>query len=94
MAGLGDSKEEAHNDLRERLAKKLENDGFLPRPGRRVPLEFACFHEIKEHTNLTNEFLRDIVGFQEGTRVFVSDKSSLWDFNRENDLTHYFNNSN
>ena len=90
MAGFGNSKEEAYQNLKKRLENKLEEDGFLPRPGTKVPIEFASTEEIEECSDIVNDFLEKVLGFDEEKAVFISDESSLWDFHREDSNEKYY----
>jgi hypothetical protein len=89
VTGSGNSQEEAFSDLLNwfaiRKAKLAEEGKPLPRPGRKVPLEFASQERVNAHPDLTQDFIERVLGFE---WAFVSDESSLWDFHNEktNDL--------
>jgi len=59
----------------------------LPRPGTEVPIEFAPSEHVHAHSELTEDFIRRVLGLD---WAFVSDGSSLWDFhtNETNDALH------
>jgi hypothetical protein len=59
----------------------------LPRPGSEVPIEFAPSEHVHAHPELTDDFIRRVLGLD---WAFVSDASSLWDFhtNETNDAFH------
>ena len=59
----------------------------LPRPGTKVPIEFAPSEHVHAHPELTDDFIRRVLGLD---WAFVSDRSSLWDFhtNETNDAFH------
>lgn len=81
VTGLGDTKEEALQDLAKSLdTQKLERakEGKpLPRPGTRVPIEFASQARVNRHAELAEDFVRRILDLE---WVWISDQSSLWDF--------------
>jgi hypothetical protein len=81
VEGFGDSKEEALSDLRSSFASrkaKLKDDGKpLPRPGTKVPIQFASQVRVNAHPDLTQDFIERVLGFE---WAFISDESSLWDF--------------
>ena len=78
MCGLGDTKPEALEDLRQRLEAYRE-DRPLPRPGTQVPLEFASTQHVDNYESIAREFLAKILNI-DFDRCFLSDQSSLTDF--------------
>jgi hypothetical protein len=52
----------------------------MPRPGRKVPIEFAPSSMVYARPELTDDFIARILGIE---WAFVSDKSSLWDFHTD-----------
>jgi hypothetical protein len=52
----------------------------LPRPGVRVPVEFASQQEVSEHSELAGDFVRRVLKLD---WAFISDESSLWDFHTD-----------
>jgi hypothetical protein len=81
LAGLGDTKEEALQALDRRFTtEKLESTQpgkALPRPGTRVPIEFASQERVSKHPELARDLLRRVIGVE---GAWISDESSLWDF--------------
>lgn len=82
--GGGDTRETAFAELREKFASRkmqLAQDGKpLPRPGNKVPIQFASQERVNSHPELKKDFTRRVLGLD---RAFISDKSSLWDFHTE-----------
>jgi len=81
MTGLGNTPEEAAQDLaagfaRMRECRKQEGKP-MPRPGAKVPIEFAPSNQVYANPELTDDFVRRVLGLD---WAFVSDQSSLWDF--------------
>ena len=71
-----------------RLAR--EKDGKpLPRPGPAVPIEFATSGRVSTNPALLDDFLEEVLGFGPDDWVFVSDKSSLFDFGSDEDIERY-----
>ena len=84
VSGFGNSKEEALSDLRSSFSMRKTNlkDDWksLPRPGTKVPIQFASQERVNAHPDLTQDFIERVLGFQ---WAFISDESSLWDFHSE-----------
>jgi hypothetical protein len=59
----------------------------MPRPGTRVPLEFASRERIAANSGLADEFLRSVLEHDE---AWISDESSLWDFTLGDSLDDYY----
>jgi hypothetical protein len=81
MTGLGNTREEAMNELAGQFAQMKENrhrEGKpMPRPGTKVPIEFAPSSRVYADQGLADDFIRRVLGLE---WAFVSDQSSLWDF--------------
>lgn len=81
ITGLGDTKEEALQNLAKSLdAQRLERakEGKpLPRPGTRVPIEFASQERVNRHSELAEDFVRRVLDLE---WAWISDQSSLGDF--------------
>jgi hypothetical protein len=82
-AGLGATKEEAVSKLRASLEGIRKHRKSMPRPGRRVPIEFAPTTLVASDIALHDDFIIRILGFAPGSPVFISDQSSLSDFGDE-----------
>jgi hypothetical protein len=84
LSGSGDSREEALSELRTTFTArgvKLAKDARpLPRPGTRVPVEFASQQQVNAHPDLKEDFVRRVLGLD---WAWISDESSLWDFHTE-----------
>jgi predicted RNase H-like HicB family nuclease len=91
LSGGGDSREEALQNLNSTFAavksRKKETGEALPRPGTRVPLEFASQQRVKTHAELAEDFIHRVLELES---AWISDESSLWDFhtNENNDTYH------
>jgi hypothetical protein len=84
MSGTGNTQEEALSDLRRnfestRAARKADGKS-MPRPGAKVPLSFASREHLKAHEDLSEDFIRRVLGLP---WAFISDESCLWDFHEE-----------
>ncbi len=79
IIGLGDTKEEAYQMLRKYFNEyKLNNQ--LPRPGSSPPLQFADTAEIDKLEDIAVDFFEKILEMNY-YECFISDESSLFDFN-------------
>jgi predicted RNase H-like HicB family nuclease len=77
MSGNGNTKQEALAELRERFEEFKAKENKLPRPGTKVPIEFAVNDRVKQHPELAKDFFRRIL---EVDWAWISDESSLRDF--------------
>ncbi len=88
LVGLGDSERESVHQLQSNFetvkAERARTKTPLPRPGTRVPIEFASQERVSAHPELAEDFTRHVL---ELDWVWISDESSLWDFhhNETND---------
>ena len=84
LDGSGDTKEEALQDLDKQFTtQKLErgkSGKALPRPGTKVPIEFASQERVNRHSELAEDFVRRVLGLD---WAWISDESSLWDFHHD-----------
>ena len=80
LSGLGDTPEEALLDLERSLANFKHHNGYLHRPGKHVPIEFASADGIEAHAETAERFLTEVLDFSPEDPVFISDQSSLLDF--------------
>lgn len=89
LAGAGDTEQEALQALEKSFATAKVERGKtgepLPRPGTRVPIQFACQERVSAHPELTEDFIHRVLNLD---WAWVSDDSSLWDFHHDetNDL--------
>jgi hypothetical protein len=81
MTGSGGTPEEAFQELTVQFARMKDNrrrDGkSMPRPGTKVPIEFAPSNRVHAHSELTDDFIHRVLDLD---WAFVSDESSLGDF--------------
>jgi hypothetical protein len=77
MSGRGNTKLEALEDLRKNFNRFKATKGKLPRPGTRVPIEFATRDRVNQHPELAKDFVERVLGVE---WAWISDESSLWDF--------------
>jgi hypothetical protein len=80
MTGTGETKQEAYRDLAQRLEERRARDTALPRPGVKVPIAFVSTERVDRYPEIAERFLREVLGFESGAPVFISDLSSLGDF--------------
>ena len=80
MSGNGNTKQEALAALRRRFELFKAKERKLPRPGTKVPIEFAVSNRVKQRPELAKEFSQQIL---EVDWAWISDESSLWDFHGE-----------
>jgi len=91
LSGTGDSPDEAMRSLRsafEAVKLKRQVEGRpLPRPGTRVPIEFASQERVKAQAELAKDFTHRVLELE---WAWISDGSSLWDFHTDetNDAFH------
>ena len=87
MCGAGDTPTEALRGLEAVFETAKRNRPRMPRPGTRVPVQFATQKRVSAHPELAADFIRRILGLE---WVWISDESSLWDFHGEdtNDALH------
>lgn len=64
----------------ERKANLAEEGKLQPRPGTRVPIEFASQESINSHGKLIDDFIVHVLELE---WAFISDESSLGDFHTE-----------
>ncbi len=91
ITGCGDTREEALQELScifEAIkTRKKETEKPLPRPGTRVPIEFAPQHRVNANPELAQDFIHRVL---EMDSAWISDESSLWDFHTvETNDTYY-----
>jgi hypothetical protein len=86
MAGVGDTKEEAYKMLKEKFENYKIYNNTLPRPGCSVPLQYAHTTMIDNLESVAVDFFDKILGY-DYYECFISDDSSLLDFEQSNDET-------
>jgi hypothetical protein len=84
LVGFGDSPSEASRELEQNFARarmeRVQLGQSMPRPGVRVPVQFASQNRIQTHPELVQDFVHRILGLQ---WAWISDESSLWDFHHD-----------
>ena len=84
ITGFGGSRKEALQRLSSTFSavksRRKETGEPLPRPGTRVPIEFAPRDRVKKHPGLADDFIRRILDLES---AWISDRSSLWDFHTD-----------
>ena len=86
--GFGATKSEARTallkNLRDIAMARRKNGMSMPRPGTRVPIEFASTARVQSVPDLLEDFTVHVLGFGPADPVFISDASSVSDFGDEN----------
>lgn len=59
---------------------RLSDGKGMPRPGTKVPVEFASSDRVSAEPELRDDFIQRIL---DSEWAFVSDESTLWDFHTE-----------
>jgi hypothetical protein len=58
----------------------------IPRPGTRVPIQFASRERIDAHEVLAEDFIRRVLQLD---RALITDESSLWDFTTDTSIREF-----
>lgn len=77
MSGGGDTRQEALEELRKCFKQFKDSNKDLPRPGAKVPIQFAANTRVKLHASLAKDFAKRVLGVE---WAWISDESSLSDF--------------
>jgi hypothetical protein len=77
MAGSANSRVEALEELRKNFDKYKSTKQSLPRPGTKVPVQFATSMRVDQHSELAKDFVKRVLDLD---WAWISDESSLWDF--------------
>jgi hypothetical protein len=84
LAGTGDTQRQACQALEKNFAnakaERIKSGKSLPRPGTRVPIQFAPKERVKAHPKLAEDFIHRVLNLD---WAWVSDDSSLWDFHHD-----------
>lgn len=81
----GSSTSDAIENLRMNLLE-YGKENKLPRPGSKVPIQFADSDRIEKYENIAVDFFDKIIGINYYD-CFISDMSSLFDFDLDNEET-------
>jgi len=84
IAGHGNTRDEALENLRNSFDNFCSNHDVLPRPGSGLPLEFASSDRVSQYEDIAAEFFEKILEL-DYSECFISDESSLWDFHADED---------
>jgi len=77
MAGGANSRLEALEELRKNFERFRATKASLPRPGVKVPVEFATSARVSQHSELSKDFVKRVLDLD---WAWISDESSLCDF--------------
>jgi hypothetical protein len=77
MVGGGSTQLEALEDLGKSFDQFRATKKVLPRPGTKVPIEFAVRARVGKHSELVKDFIKRVLALE---WAWISDESSLWDF--------------
>ncbi len=77
MSGSGNTRLEALEEVRKNFDRFKATKRRLPRPGTKVPIEFAARDRVGQHPELAKDFIQRVL---EVDWAWVSDESSLGDF--------------
>jgi hypothetical protein len=80
MSGGGNTRLEALEEVRKNFDRFKATGKKLPRPGTKVPIEFAAGDRVSRHPELEKEFIRQVL---EINWAWISDESCLGDFHDE-----------
>jgi len=89
MVGLGETPEKAKENLKESFNNWVQKNGYKPRPGKKVPLQFATSKKLQGFGGTLDDFKERILGFKKGDPVFISDQSTLFDFTAGQSIKTY-----
>jgi hypothetical protein len=87
LCGTGNTTEAAVEDLRRNFSNACAHRNSMPRPGAKVPIQFASTSRIDAKQDLADQFIWKVLELE---WAFISDKSSLWDFTSDGTLDAYF----
>src|SRR5262249_7703576 len=87
VAGHGQTKEEALANLHELFEDRKRSGLKLPRPGTRLPTQFASTVGVSKYREIAEEFFPAVLSLHYGS-CWISDKSSLWDFHNLDNNDH------
>jgi hypothetical protein len=79
MSGYGDTREEAYADLQVKFNEYKSQGHKLPRPGTKVPIQFAPMVEIAKYEEIAEDFFPKILEM-DYRDALITDSTSLWHF--------------
>jgi hypothetical protein len=77
LSGSANSRPEALEELRKNFDRSKAERSSRPRPGTKVPIEFAASDRVGQHSELAKDFVKRVLDID---WAWISDESSLWDF--------------
>lgn len=77
ISGNANSRQEALEELRKNFDHFKATKPSLPRPGTKVPVEFAASERVGKHSELAKDFVKRVFDVE---WAWISDESSLSDF--------------
>jgi hypothetical protein len=80
MSGYENTRLEALEEVRKNFNQFKATKRSLPRPGTKVPVEFAVSHRVCQHSELAKDFVQRV---HELDWAWITDESSLWDFHHD-----------
>ena len=84
------TKTEALTKLRSRYEMRrqlrIEKGESIPRPGAKVPIQFASRERINAHEELANDLIHRVLQLE---WALVTDESSLWDFTSSQSIQEF-----
>jgi hypothetical protein len=84
LTGTCDTEVEAlqalERNLRTAKAERASTGQLLPRPGTKVPVQFASQERVKAHAELAGDFISRVLNLK---WAWLTDESSLWDFHHD-----------
>ena len=90
VSGTGETREEALQNLErsytERKSRLLAKGESPPRPGTRIPIEFASQEKMNAHQALAEDFIRRVLHLE---WAWLSDDSCLSHFHADKDSSKY-----
>ena len=87
LCGTGNTTHAALEDLRQNFSNASAHRDSMPRPGTKVPIQFASTDRINAKQNLADQFISKVLDLE---WAFISDKSSLSDFGANYTIDPYF----
>jgi hypothetical protein len=87
LCGTGNTTHAALEDLRQSFRNVCAHRDSMPRPGTKVPIQFASTDRIDAKQNLADQFISKVLELE---WAFISDKSSLLDFGADRTIDPYF----
>jgi hypothetical protein len=82
----GESKELAIVNLKKQFEDYKANNVEIPRPGKKIPIQFSDTTEINKYESIAVDFFEKIIGISYYD-CFISDYSSLLEFDLEEEET-------